>query len=197
MRATSPSLRDKRPSRRTSGLIVLGIDPGTLVTGFGIVERHGAEMKLLACGAIKNSPEHPLAQRLMKIYSELCSVIRWWRPTEIAIESAFCGKNAQSALKLGHARGVSLLAAVERNIPISEYSPREIKRAVTGKGQASKVQVQFMVRALLGLSSAKMLSDTSDAIATAICHLHRLTAPGKKHKNWKSFVLAHPERVRS
>ena len=197
MRATPPSLRHKGPSRKSSGLVVLGIDPGTLVTGFGIVERQGSQMDLLTYGAIRNSPDHPLAQRLMKIYSELRSLIGAYCPTEIAIESAFYGKNAQSALKLGHARGVSLLAAVERDIPISEYSPREIKRAVTGKGQASKVQVQFMVRALLGLSNHTMLADTSDAIATAICHLHRLTSPGKKHKDWKSFVMAHPERVRS
>ena len=177
--------------------MVLGIDPGTLVTGFGIIERTGSRMQLLVCGAIKNSSHHPLAHRLKHIHAELRSLIRSYCPTEVAIESAFYGKNAQSALKLGHARGVSLLAAVQQNIPIAEYSPREIKRAVTGKGQATKAQVQFMVRNLLGLSKPTMLTDTSDAIAAAICHLHRLSPSGNKHIDWKAYVAAHPEKVRS
>jgi crossover junction endodeoxyribonuclease RuvC len=124
-------------------------------------------------------------------------VIKKYHPDEFAIESAFYGKNAQSALKLGHARGVSILAAVEHELPTSEYSPREVKKAVVGTGSASKEQVQFMIKTLLGESPGNMLLDTSDALAIAICHLHRLTAPASKHRDWKSFVAAHPERVKS
>jgi crossover junction endodeoxyribonuclease RuvC len=135
--------------------------------------------------------------RLRAIHAELTLVIKKYHPDEFAIESAFYGKNAQSALKLGHARGVSILAAVEHELPTSEYSPREVKKAVVGTGSASKEQVQFMIKTLLGESPGNMLLDTSDALAIAICHLHRLTAPASKHRDWKSFVAAHPERVKS
>lgn len=153
--------------------------------------------KLLGCGTVRNSSDASMPLRLKKIYNELCSVIDTYHPDELAIESAFYGKNAQSALKLGHARGVAILAAVESEIPTSEYSPREVKKAVVGNGAASKEQVQFMIRSLLRLSNARMLHDTSDAIAIAICHLHRLSTPASKHRSWKSFVVAHPERVRA
>lgn len=135
--------------------------------------------------------------RLKKIYSELSAVIQRFQPDEFAIESAFYGKNAQSALKLGHARGVSILSAVEREIPTTEYSPREIKKAIVGNGSASKEQVQFMVKSLLQLKQGAMILDASDALAIAICHLHRLVTPTSKHKDWKSFIVAHPERVKA
>lgn len=154
-------------------------------------------LRLLGCGTVRNSSDASMPIRLKKIYNELCSVIETYHPDELAIESAFYGKNAQSALKLGHARGVAILAAVESEIPTSEYSPREVKKAVVGNGAASKEQVQFMVRSLLRLSNARMLHDTSDAIAIAICHLHRLASPASRHKSWTSFVTAHPERVRA
>lgn len=178
-----------------NSLVVLGVDPGTLVTGYGVVARSASGMRLLGCGIIRNNSEHSMPLRLRKIYGELCSVITKHHPDEFAIESAFYGKNAQSALKLGHARGVSILAAVLHEIPTSEYSPREVKKAVVGNGAASKEQVQFMVKSLLRAPQSKMLLDTSDAIATAICHLHRLFSPAARHKNWKSFIASHPDRV--
>ncbi|MBM2846794.1 MAG: ruvC [Bacteroidetes bacterium] len=135
--------------------------------------------------------------RLKKIYSELSAVIQRYQPDEFAIESAFYGKNAQSALKLGHARGVSILSAVEREIPTTEYSPREIKKAIVGNGSASKEQVQFMVKSLLQLKQGAMILDASDALAIAICHLNRIVTPTAKHRDWKSFVVAHPERVKA
>jgi len=186
-----------RLPKRAHGTVVLGVDPGTLVTGYAIVERSGAQLRLLTCGVIKNASGNPLPIRLKKIHAELCAVIDMFHPDEFAIESAFYGKNAQSALKLGHARGVSILAAVERNIPSSEYSPREVKKAVTGNGHASKPQVQYMVRTILDLPSAALRMDMSDAIAIAICHIHRFHTSTAKHKDWKSFLTAHPERVRS
>ena len=177
-------------------LVVLGVDPGTLVTGYGVVVRTRGEIRMLGCGTIKNGSTHSMPLRLQKIHGELCSVIEEYHPDEFAIESAFYGKNAQSALKLGHARGVSILAAVEHEIPTTEYSPREVKKAVVGNGAASKEQVQYMVKSLLRTPNSKMVLDTSDALAIAICHLQRLVTPTMKHKDWKSYVAAHPHRVR-
>jgi len=188
--------RDITQLRRGS-IIVLGVDPGTLVTGYGIVERTGRNIRMVSCGTITNRAEHSMPLRLKKIYSELSAVIQRYQPDEFAIESAFYGKNAQSALKLGHARGVSILSAVEREIPTAEYSPREIKKAIVGNGSASKEQVQFMVKSLLQLRHGAMILDASDALAIAICHLNRIVTPTAKHRDWKSFVVAHPERVKA
>lgn len=188
----------KRIEASTTGFLVLGVDPGTLVTGYGLVCRKENRLLLVACGAIKSGSDIPLPVRLKKIYGELKSIIEEFRPDEVAIESTFYGRNAQSALKLGHARGVAILAAAKYNIPISEYSPREVKQSVTGRGQASKSQVQYMVRTLLSSPNNSMRSDTSDALATAICHHHRLLSPERKQQaDWKSFILAHSHRVRS
>ncbi len=187
------SLARRRPAARE--LVVLGIDPGTLVTGFGVVARSPSGMHLRASGVIRNAAHSPMSLRLKKIYTELCAIVEHHRPDECAIESAFYGKNAQSALKLGHARGVSILAAVVRDIPTAEYSPREVKRAVVGNGSASKEQVQFMVKSLFRAPASKMVLDASDAVAIAVCHLHRLIRPTTKHNDWKSFIQANPARV--
>ncbi|MER3522615.1 MAG: crossover junction endodeoxyribonuclease RuvC [Ignavibacteria bacterium] len=177
-------------------MIVLGVDPGTLITGYGVVARRHNAVHLVACGSITSNGNTTLPLRLERIYRELQEIIIRYHPDEFAIESAFYGKNPQSALKLGHARGVSILAAVQQQIPTTEYSPREVKRALVGNGSASKEQVQYMVRSLLRIGSSKMLHDTSDALAVAICHAQRMTTPTHKHKDWKSFINAHPERVR-
>ncbi|MBP1679065.1 MAG: crossover junction endodeoxyribonuclease RuvC, partial [Bacteroidetes bacterium] len=117
------------------------------------------------------------------------------RPASCAVESAFYGKNAQSALKLGHARGVALLAAAERSIPTAEYSPREVKKAVAGNGGARKEQVRTMVQTLLGIPRSTMALDTSDALAVALCHIHRGGTAAPARRTWKAFVEAHPERI--
>jgi crossover junction endodeoxyribonuclease RuvC len=176
-------------------IIVLGVDPGTLVTGYGIVARRGNAVRMVDCGSIKNNGDTSMPLRLKNIYGGLHAVIERHHPDEFAIESAFYGKNAQSALKLGHARGVAMLAAVEQEIPTTEYSPREVKRALVGNGSASKEQVAFMVKSLLGIRNSTMLHDTSDALAIALCHAQRMTTPTAKHKNWKSYVEAHPEKI--
>ncbi|HEX9006216.1 MAG TPA: crossover junction endodeoxyribonuclease RuvC, partial [Bacteroidota bacterium] len=131
-------------------LVVLGVDPGTLVTGYAVVAR-GARGKetLVAAGTIRNGSSQPIPSRLRRIYDGLAALIAKHRPDEFAIESSFYGKNAQSALKLGQARGVSLLAAALADVAITEYSPREVKRSVVGNGAASKQQVQYMVRSIL------------------------------------------------
>jgi crossover junction endodeoxyribonuclease RuvC len=183
-------------SPRPADTVILGVDPGTLTTGFGVIASTGSKTLLLSCGTIKNRAADPMPQRLKRIYEGLCKVISTFQPDQFAIESAFYGKNAQSALKLGHARGVAILAAVERGITTAEYSPREVKKAITGTGTATKEQVQFMVRSLVPTRGQTMVFDASDAIAIALCHLHRLSRPGSHRMSWKAFVTAHPERVR-
>jgi crossover junction endodeoxyribonuclease RuvC len=189
-------MKKSSPPSTGNARTVLGIDPGTLVTGYGIVSRRGAELRLLTCGTITNRADVSMPLRLQRIFCDLQTLIRAHTPDEVAIESAFYGKNVQSALKLGHARGVSLLAAVEENLPTAEYSPREVKRAVVGKGNATKEQVRFMVRAILGEPTGTMSLDASDALAVAICHCQRSAPARKAPRDWKAFVEAHPERVR-
>lgn len=134
--------------------------------------------------------------RLKLIFDRLTDVIDHYHPDEFAIETAFYGKNAQSALKLGHARGVAMLAAVMRELPTTEYSPREVKKAVVGTGAASKDQVQYMVKAMLGMKTAPKFYDTTDALAVALCHAHRRTKQKSRLRDWKAYVKANPKRVR-
>jgi len=177
-------------------MIILGIDPGTLITGYGVVESNGGKVRMVACGAVKNPGSASMPLRLQRIFEALNRVIEEHHPDEFAIETAFYGKNAQSALKLGHARGVAILSAVLRAIPTHEYSPREVKKAVVGKGNASKQQVQFMVKSILNLSETPPHLDVTDALAVSLCHLNRRVNNGKRaFKSWKAFVTAHPERL--
>lgn len=176
-------------------MIILGVDPGTTITGYGIIKQSGSSFARISSGMIKLPSSKPIPQRLEIIYNELDRIIKLFKPDEFAIETAFYGKNVQSAMKIGYARGVSILAAVHNGLPISEYSPREIKKSVVGKGAASKEQVSFMIKTLLNLQSSKMKLDESDALATALCHAFRMKTPSKKTKSWKSFIEAYPERV--
>lgn len=180
-------------------MVILGVDPGTLVTGFGVIEIANGRMALLAIDVVKNRSDRSMPLRLKAIYAGLQQVIERYKPDEFAIETAFYGKNAQSALKIGHARGVSILAAVLREIPTAEYSPREVKKAVTGSGAASKEQVQYMVKSMLNLRTTPKELDATDAVAVALCHVQHLhpTRPGRSgpRKSWKSYVEAHPNRV--
>lgn len=198
-------------------MVILGIDPGSLVTGYGVIEAANGTIRLLEYNVVKNRSSHSMPLRLKAIYSSLCKVIERTHPDELAIETAFYGKNVQSALKIGHARGVSILAAVNYELPTTEYSPREIKKAVVGNGGASKEQVQFMVRRLLRLRETPKFFDATDALAVAICHvLHseatrrrELRVPadgtrsaktrqrnGKAVTDWKTFISKHPHRVK-
>ena len=176
-------------------MIILGVDPGTLIAGYGVIERNGKIISLLDVGVIKNASDVSMPLRLKKIYSTLCSVIDRFHPDEFAIETAFYSKNAQSALKIGQARGVAILASVNYEIPVTEYSPREIKKAVTGKGAASKEQVQYMMMSMLKLKSTPKHFDSTDALAIAVCHAFKISAPRSGFKNWKSFIEANPERI--
>jgi crossover junction endodeoxyribonuclease RuvC len=151
---------------------VLGIDCGSRVTGYGVIDTHGSECVLVRCGALRTKPSDSLAARLRYIHNGIVDVIRELQPEAAAFESLFYATNVQSALKLGHVRGVSMFAAAAANLPVFEYSPLEVKSAVTGYGRAEKMQVQQMVRALLRLSESPEPYDASDALAVAICHVH-------------------------
>ncbi len=178
-------------------MIILGVDPGTLITGYGIIESKNGTVNVLACDAIKNTSQTTMPLRLKHIYEVLSEAISRYHPDQLAIETAFYGKNAQSALKLGHARGVAMLAAVAQEIPTSEYSPREVKKAIVGKGNASKQQVQYMVKSLLHLKELPKLYDVTDALAVAVCHLHRTVPHRTTYKSWKAYLTANPEKLSS
>ena len=179
-------------------MIILGVDPGTIITGYGVIETRKGIPRMLACGAVNNTDKQPMGIRLKRIYDSLVQVIKQYEPDEFAIETAFYGKNAQSALKLGQARGVAILAAVAHNLPLMEYSPREVKKAIVGNGNASKQQVQYMITSMLKLEKVPEKYDIADALAVAVCHLHRLSKSGpREFSSWKAFVKAHPERIRA
>jgi crossover junction endodeoxyribonuclease RuvC len=153
-------------------LRVFGIDPGSERTGYGCIDTDGQRHQLVASGAIALSPRLPFAQRLQHIHESLSTLLREYRPELVAVENLFHATNARSALKLGHARGVAMLAAVEAGLAVVEYTPAEIKRAIVGYGRAEKHQVADMVRVLLHLDTAPTPFDASDALAVAICHVH-------------------------
>lgn len=176
-------------------MIILGIDPGTNITGYGIIRQNFSSSKRITSGSINIPSKQNLPQKLETIYNELDRLIKIYKPNEFAIETAFYGKNAQSAMKIGYARGVSILAAAHNKIPTSEYSPREIKKSIVGKGAASKQQVNYMVKTLLDISKQKMKYDETDALAVALCHAYRMTKRKRRNKDWRSFVDANPDRV--
>ena len=148
---------------------IIGIDPGSRITGYGVIEVKGNKIFHIDCGGIHIPGEKPLEQRLLYIYKNIKLLIEKFSPDMAGVEDVFFAKNAKSALMLGHARGIALLALAEMNIPLETYSPNEVKKAVTGVGNATKEQVQFMVKTLLSLDEAAF-EDASDALAIAICH---------------------------
>jgi crossover junction endodeoxyribonuclease RuvC len=158
----------------------LGIDPGTAITGYGVIEGEGDSLVMTTYGAVTTPANQPLAQRLQHIYRELRALIMEWQPDSAAVEELFFSKNARTALSVGHARGVALLALTEAGLPIQEYKPAEVKQAVAGYGNAPKQQVQGMVQLLLNLDEVPRPDDAADALAVAICHFHSA--------RWQSLV---------
>ena len=156
---------------------ILGVDPGTLTCGYAILESDGHSSRALDYGVVRSRDE-ALPVRLKVIYEGLLVVIDRWEPDVAAVESAFFGKNARSALKIGEGRGVALLAAASRGLPVVEYAPAEVKKSVVGTGRAHKSQVQEMVRLILSLPELPEPEDAADALAIALCHSHRLNAAG-------------------
>ena len=165
---------------------VMGIDPGTVRMGYGVVE-DGDTLAMVDCGVVTATPNIPLSTRLQHMYSHLISIIAQHRPDEIAIEQPFMARNVRSALAVGRAEAVAMLAAASNGIPVYSYAPRQVKMMVTSYGGAAKEQVQEMVKMQLGLSATPRASDTSDALAVAICHIcqthieHQVNIASERH----------------
>jgi crossover junction endodeoxyribonuclease RuvC len=175
---------------------IFGIDPGSERTGYGCVETDGSRHHIVVCGAISSPASTAFPDRLLVIHTRLAALLAECRPDCVAIESLFFATNVRSALKLGHARGVAMLAAAEAGVPVVEYTPAEIKRAIVGYGRAEKSQVQQMVKLMLGLRAVPSPHDAADALAVAICHVHsRLPAAagvperprGKAATSWRHY----------
>jgi crossover junction endodeoxyribonuclease RuvC len=151
---------------------VLGIDPGSLVTGFGVVEEEANGLRALTWGTVRTVARQPLSERLKRIYDGLSEAVQTWQPDAVSVERVFFADNPKTALTLGHARGVALLTVANAALPLVEYSALEIKMAVVGYGRAAKTQIQQMVQTLLRLDELPQPADAADALAAAICHLH-------------------------
>jgi len=180
----------------TGEKIILGIDPGTNIMGFGIITVSGNTVSLVTLGVLKlvKTADHPL--KLKHIFEKCVELIEEHKPDELAIEAPFFGKNVQSMLKLGRAQGVAMAAALSRSVPIFEYSPRKIKQSITGMGGASKEQVASMLKNILSLDDVPEQLDASDGLAVAVCHFFQKgkTGTDKKFSGWKSFLTENPER---
>jgi crossover junction endodeoxyribonuclease RuvC len=176
---------------------IFGIDPGSDHTGYGCVESAGSRHRLVICGSLTAPARATFPDKLKHIHAGLVALLARHRPDCVAVESIFYSRNVRSALRLGHARGVALLAASEAGLPVLEYAPAEIKRAVVGYGRAEKNQVQQMIKLLLGLDAAPASPDAADALAVAICHLHSCTGivaeraraetPKSQLRSWRDY----------
>lgn len=155
---------------------LIGLDPGLVRTGWGVVESADSRLAFVACGTVSTSPDAAVAERLARLYDSLARVIETWRPESAAVEETFVNRNPHSALRLGLARGAALLAPARAGLPVAEYHNRTIKKAVAGTGRADKTQMTFMVRRLLP-GCRPDSADAADALAAAICHAHRASAP--------------------
>ena len=185
--------------------IILGIDPGTIVMGYGIIQQKGKTLEIIRMGVLKLGKLDSQALKLKKIFERMLEIVEEYKPDEMAIEAPFYGKNVQSMLKLGRAQGVAMAAALYRDIPIFEYAPRTIKQTITGNGSASKEQVSKMLQAMLHFDEVPEFFDATDALAAAVCHyLDRgkdvnYTKPKHSRKSssqqWAQFVQQNPERV--
>jgi crossover junction endodeoxyribonuclease RuvC len=179
--------------------IILGIDPGTNIMGYGLIATNNREAKLITHGVIHLSSHANHALKLKAIFEKTVALIDQYNPDDLAIEAPFFGKNVQSMLKLGRAQGVAMAAALHRTLPIFEYSPKKIKQSITGKGNASKEQVATMLQTILNFRELPEYLDATDGLAAAVCHHFQRnagTGEGKNFTGWKSFLAANPDRLR-
>lgn len=176
--------------------VILGVDPGTSIMGYGIIMIQGKKIQLIQYGVIHLNKYTNHEVKLKKIFDRVLSLIDDYHPDEVALEAPFYGKNIQSMLKLGRAQGVAMAAALSREIPIVEYAPKKVKQSVTGNGNASKEQVAQMLMALLNFSAAPKLLDATDALAVALCHHYQGGNTKSKTKSWKGFISENPGRIK-
>lgn len=188
----------KATKKEAKEKIILGIDPGTTVMGYGIILTEGKKYKLLQYGVIHLRKYETHELKLKKIFERITGIIDEFLPDTVALEAPFYGANVQSMLKLGRAQGVAMAAALARDIPITEYSPKKVKQSVTGNGNASKEQVAAMLQKLFNLTEIPKLLDSTDALAVALCHhFHegRVQTRGRS-AGWKSFIEENPDRIK-
>lgn len=180
--------------------IIIGIDPGTNLMGYGILGIKGKKPQMIALGVIRLNKFDSHYLRLERIYERVQGLVEQYLPDEMAIEAPFFGKNVQSMLKLGRAQGVAIAAALSRDVPITEYEPRKIKMAITGNGAASKEQLREMLRRILTIptESLDIELDATDALGAALCHFYESSRPAaaKGPSSWKEFIIRNPGRVR-
>jgi len=183
----------------TKDKIILGIDPGTNMMGYGIIHILNNKMSLIAMGSIDLSKLGDHFLKLKKIFERTEYLINEYKPDELAIEAQFLGKNPQSMLKLGRAQGVSMAAALTKDIPVSEYAPKKIKQSITGKGTASKEQVAGMLKNILKLKTLPKHLDATDGLAVAVCHYFQMGKPtsSKSYSGWEAFIKDNPKRTKS
>ena len=185
--------------RKNKDKIILGIDPGTTIMGFGIISINNRKMQLLEIDVLRLEKIKDPAGKLKVIFEKTLELVDKHLPDEFAIEAPFFGKNVQSMLKLGRAQGVAIAAALSRNVPVFEYSPKKIKMSITGSGNASKEQVAAMLQQLLTIKNMPKYLDATDGLAAAVCHHFQngnSTGEGKKYGSWNSFLTENPERLK-
>lgn len=178
---------------------ILGIDPGTMQMGYSLVACNGAKVELMSMGTLLLTSYKDVYVRLEKIHATVGQLIESYKPTAFAIEAPFFGKNVQSMLKLGRAQGVAIAVAMQHGLSVTEYSPKKVKQAVTGNGNASKEQVWGMLKNTFSLEEIPRYFDASDALAVAVCHYYQLTSPlrfsSKNMKNWADFIKKNPGKI--
>lgn len=180
--------------------IILGIDPGTLLMGYGIIKVTGNKMELLEMGVLKLSSRKDNHVRLQMIHEKVCSIIQKHRPDYFAIEAPFFGKNVQSMLKLGRAQGVAIAAAMSAGLEVTEYSPKKVKQSITGNGNSDKEQVFKMLQQILAFKETPKYYDATDALAVAVCHHFQNSSPlitkSKNLNGWEDFIKNSPGRIK-
>ncbi len=182
----------------TKERIILGIDPGTNIMGYGLILQSGNQIRMITMGILKLSQYANHALKLKKIFERTLALVEEYHPDELAIEAPFYGKNVQSMLKLGRAQGVAMAAALYKDLPIFEYSPKKIKQAITGNGNASKEQVAGMLKNILHFKDIPDRLDATDGLAAAVCHFFQgdKTTTGTHYNSWSGFLKDHPERLK-
>jgi crossover junction endodeoxyribonuclease RuvC len=180
-----------------SDRIILGIDPGTNIMGYGLIHQKGNKISLITMGILKLGKYSDHGLKLKKIFERVLGLIEEYKPDELAIEAPFFGKNVQSMLKLGRAQGVAMAAALYKDIPIFEYSPKKIKQSITGNGNASKEQVAGMLGNLVDLGAGHEFLDATDGLAAAVCHYFQegRIQSGTSYSGWQSFLKDNPDRI--
>ncbi|MDF1574487.1 MAG: crossover junction endodeoxyribonuclease RuvC [Bacteroidales bacterium] len=184
--------------KNSSERIILGIDPGTTMMGYGVIKGAGKNPVFMDMGVVDLKREGDHYMKLRKIYQRTLELIKLYLPDEVAIEAPFYGKNVQSMLKLGRAQGVAMAAVLARDIPVFEYAPRKIKLSITSKGDASKEQVARMLMRMFDLKDMPVKLDATDGLAAAVCHFYQkgVVFPREGVKNWEEFIRKNPDRIK-